>query len=677
MRWSVLSFACATAVAVLVAAAGPAAAEPLTGRVVNNRSDEPVPNIGVYVQSMTKPGTFFTQRSDPAGRFVFADVPAGLYTIRALIGGTPWKTFSTFLVPPGVPNGGITGPIGLPLGMSTDVELRLTNPDSGGGGTPAPNFNGRLLVHVRRAVGRTDLAFGDIFTFNTTVGWEDVVGQTVRITRVLPTPAAPFDRVTAFQGFVVEEDIAPPTAPDAPPVVWAFDVALVDGNGVAGPATRLTDDTPGWNGIANLLAAPRLATVSGRVFVEPGTPDDVFDPTDQPLPGRAVRLYDGLDLGPGATPIATTFTDGDGLYRFTNVVDGFWVVETDGSDGPERRALDLVLLTLPADPVVDEALTPATCPHEPCGAGPLHEVVVETVVPVGDPTSYTLSAALFDGCGTTAVRDALTTSWAGTFPAPATGANEVLRVESVTVTDGLARVRMRLTAGGAAFPGGYFGTAPRRLEVTLNGALAGACTPLTCDAVAAGADLPPLDGWRGRAAARLRVVTTWNHDSWRRCATLGPCPTQSTDAAGGTNAVEVETTIFGSSGRGRIRRLDVVASAGRTLIDRATLRFSGDTWVGEVVGGAGKLTVQSARRTGPLSWAVRCRLEAPDRLDGQPGALPARVVTFSARIGLAGGSLAIDLGAPPPPGPLFGRSGGLLGTVFRWVNAVDAGCGDN
>jgi hypothetical protein len=500
MRWSALSFACACAVAVLVAAAGPATAEPLTGRVVNNRSDEPVPNIGVYVQSMTKPSTFFTQRSDPAGRFLFADVPPGLYTVRALIGGTPWKSFSTFLVPPGVPTGGITGPIGLPLGMSTDVELRLTNPDSGGGGTPAPNFNGRLIVQVRRAVGRTDLAFGDIFTFNTTVGWENVVGQTVRITRVLPTPAAPFDRVTVGQGFVVEEDIAPPTAPDAPPVVWSFDVALVDGNGVAGAATRITDDTPGWAGIANLLAAPRLATVSGRVFVEPGTPDDTFDPTDQPLPGRAVRLYDGLDLGSGATPLATAFTDADGLYHFSNVVDGFYVVETDGQDGPERRALDLVLLGLPSDPVVDVALTPATCPREPCGAGPLHEIVVDAVVAVGDPTSYTLSATLFDACGTSAVRDALTASWTGPFPAPATGANGVLRVESVTVTDGLARVRMRLTAGGAMFPGGFFGAASRRVEMTLNGAVAARAAVLP--RVAAGATCPSTDG--GCAASPRR-----------------------------------------------------------------------------------------------------------------------------------------------------------------------------
>ena len=158
---------------------------------------------------------------------------------------------------------------------------------------------------------------------------------------------------------------------------------------------------------------------------------------------------------------------------------------------------------------------------------------------------------------------------------------------------------------------------------------------------------------------------------------MGPCPTQSTDATGGTNAVEVELTIFGSSGRGRIRRLDVVASAGRTMIDRATLRFSGDTWDGDVVGGAGKLTVHSARRTGPLTWAVRCRLEAADRLDGQPGALPSRTVTFSARIGLAGGSLALDVASPPPPGPLFGRGNGLLGTVLRWISAEDAACGDD
>ncbi len=677
MRWSALSFACACAVAVLVAAAGPATAEPLTGRVVNNRSDEPVPNIGVYVQSMTKPSTFFTQRSDPAGRFLFADVPPGLYTVRALIGGTPWKSFSTFLVPPGVPTGGITGPIGLPLGMSTDVELRLTNPDSGGGGTPAPNFNGRLIVQVRRAVGRTDLAFGDIFTFNTTVGWENVVGQTVRITRVLPTPAAPFDRVTVGQGFVVEEDIAPPTAPDAPPVVWSFDVALVDGNGVAGAATRITDDTPGWAGIANLLAAPRLATVSGRVFVEPGTPDDTFDPTDQPLPGRAVRLYDGLDLGSGATPLATAFTDADGLYHFSNAVDGFYVVETDGQDGPERRALDLVLLGLPSDPVVDVALTPATCPREPCGAGPLHEIVVDAVVAVGDPTSYTLSATLFDACGTSAVRDALTASWTGPFPAPATGANGVLRVESVTVTDGLARVRMRLTAGGAMFPGGFFGAASRRVEMTLNGAVAGACAPLRCGVAAAGADLPPLDGWRGRAAARLRVVTTWTHDSWRRCATLGPCPTQSAVATGGTNLVELETTAFGIAGRGRVRRLDVVATAGRATLDRATVRFAGDTWDGEVTGDRGTLTVLSARRVGPIAWVVRVRLAAPDRLDGHPGALPMGLVTLSTRLGLAGGSLTLDLASPPPPGPLLARAGALFGTVLRWVSAVDAACGDD
>lgn len=675
MRGSVLPLVCA-AVLGCAAVARPAAAEPLTGRVVNNRSDEPVPNIGVYVQSTTKPSVFFTQRSDPAGRFVFADVPPGLYTVRALIGGTPWKAFASFLVPPGVPTGGFTGPIGLPLGMSTDVELRLTNPDSGGGGSPAPNFFGRLLVHVRRAVGRTDLAFGDIFTFNTTVGWEDVVGQTVRITRVLPTPDAPFDRTTAYQGFVVEENIAPPTAPDAPPVTWSFDVALVDGDGVAGPATRVTDETPGWDGLVNLLAPPRLATVTGRVFVEPGTPDDTFDPTDQPLPGRAVRLYAGLDLGPGATPLATAFTDADGLYRFANVVDGFYVVETDGRDGPERRALDLVLLTLTSDPVVDVALTPATCPQEPCGTGPLHELVVDAVLPAGDPTTFELAARLYDGCGLPAVRDAVAVAWAGAFPGPATGANGVLRVESVTVTDGLARVRLRATAGGTMFPGGFFGTASRRLEVTLGDARAGACAPLTCDVAVAGRDLPPLDGWRARGAGALRVVSTWTHDSWRRCATLGPCPTQSATADGGTNLVEVETTVFGATGRGRTRRLDVVASSGRTVLDRVTVRFSGDAFDGEATGGAGALTVLSAHRVGALAWTLRLRLEAPDRLDGQPGALPGRTVSFASRLGLAGGVLSVDVGTPPPPGPRFARAGHILGTVLRWLSAADAACGD-
>jgi hypothetical protein len=648
----------------------------VSGRVVNADDGAPVPAIGVLVRSMTVPSRFFVQQSDANGQFLFPDVPAGLYSIRAVISNSPWTGFLTYLVPPGVPTGEVSGPIGLPLGMSSDIELRLTNPDSGGGGLPAPNFNGRLTVRVRRAVGRTDRTFDQIFSFDTPFGSENVAGQTVRITRVLPTVGTPFDRVTTNQGTVVEEDIAPPTAPDAPPVIWSFDVALVDGNGVAGPATRVTDDTPAWNRVLSILAPPRFATLSGRVYVEPGTPDGVFDPSDQPVPGSLVRLFDGFDAGPLATPLATASADAEGRYRFTNVLDGFYVVETDGRDGPERRALDLVLLELPSDPVVDFALTPQTCPHVPCGAGPLHEVVLDAELPVGDPTSFELAASLFDACAGSSLRDAVATSWAGAFAGPATGANGVLRVESVTVSDGLARVRLRLTAGGTAFPGGFFGSATRGLELTLNDAAAGACVSLVCDGTVAGAELPPLRRRRTHAAGRLRVVETWTYESWRRCTTPGPCPTQSATADGGTNAIEVEWPVVGHAVRGFTRRLDVVATVGGSVLDRVTVRFPGDAWDGAAVGGAGRLTALSVRRTGLRAWVVRVRLEAPDRLDGQPGALPARVVTFSARLGRGGGALALDLAAPPPPGPLFTPTGAFLGTVLRFTNAVDAGCDD-
>jgi hypothetical protein len=53
------------------------------------------------------------------------------------------------------------------------------------------------------------------------------------------------------------------------------------------------------------------------------------------------------------------------------------------------------------------------------------------------------------------------------------------------------------------------------------------------------------------------------------------------------------------------------------------------------------------------------------------------LVTLSTRLGLAGGSLTLDLASPPPPGPLLARAGALFGTVLRWVSAVDAACGDD
>ena len=105
----------------------------------------------------------------------------------------------------------------------------------------------------------------------------------------------------------------------------------------------------------------------------------------------------------------------------------------------------------------------------------------------------------------------------------------------------------------------------------------------------------------------------------------------------------------------------VTATVGRSLLDRATVRFSGDTWDGEVGGDRGTLTLLSARRVGPVAWVVRVRLAAADRLDGHPGALPSRTVTLQA--GVPAISAASIMTPSQSAGPRSGMGGRMISVM--------------
>ena len=659
--------------ALLGAAPRTARAELVHGVVVVNTSSEPVQGVPVVVQSATRPSLFRSVVSAADGTFVIPDMPPGMYTVRPSIGATTFTGYSSFLVPPGGLEGRFEGPIALPTGMSTGVELRLSTPDSGGGGTPPVPFEGRLDAIVRRAVGRTDIADGDLFSFD--VGWpsEPVAGRSVRVTPVTPS-GTPFDLVTEPSGFATAMGVAT-VAVDAPPTLFEFDVALLGPGGVPGTPTRLGDLTPAWYAQARFVLPPRLATITGRVFVEPGVADDDFDPQDQPLPGTTVRLYAGGDVPPVGPPLRSTVTGVDGTYAFPDVVDGLYLFEVDTPAGPERRLRDVSLYLderAGRAPVVDFALTPLTCPRRPCDGGALHEVVLEGEAFVGDVPSLDVTATLSDGCPTGSVLDEARGVVAGTLGGPFSGFNGVVTVESVSVVLGVARARVRLSADAPTFPGGFFGGTERRLTLSVGRGRVAGCAVLDCDGLAAGSLAVARDASRW-TASRWTVVSTWSYDSWRRCATLGPCRAQSETPGGGLNSIVVELPLTGPLPRRSPRTLEVVAWRGSRRFDAASATLSGMPWGGSATGAGGVLTLLGVRLEGGRP-VVTLRLTAPDRLDGNPGALPRDRVRLVARIGSAWATWSLDLAAPPAPGRVRSAAGAWLATVVSWRNPEDADC---
>lgn len=410
--------------------------------------------------------------------------------------------------------------------------------------------------------------------------------------------------------------------------------------------------------------------LEGRAFVERTVANGVFDGDDVPLPGLTVRAEDAVREPGVAVPPMEVVTDAEGRFVFPKRPLGYYNVSVVTPGGAPRADFREVGATgaLP----VAFAYVPSEAPHLPCDGGPLHQVTFDAVLPVGDPTAFTLEAELTDGCDGAGLRDRVKAAWTGAFPGPATGPNGVVEVVSVAVVDGLATVRLRCTATGGMFPAGFFGDVRRRVAVTLNGRFAGLCTPLGCDTLSTTSLAPPPG--RRVPVLPLAVVETWSWDSYRRGVLAQPCVVQSASAEGGLHHVVLDVPVFGPLGRRAAHTVAVTARCGWSTIDAASALFSALVGPPPTEGPAGILTILGVSRTAAGTWVVRIALAAPDRPDLQPGALPACEATLRVRVDRSASTLRLDLGRAPVPGPM--RPGSLLSPVVVEVrNTVDeAGC---
>jgi len=102
-------------------------------------------------------------------------------------------------------------------------------------------------------------------------------------------------------------------------------IAFVTGDGPDG--TTVTDDDP-----ADVDETP-LGSIGDTVFIDAVDDNSTFDPTaDTPIAGVTVNLTGTDNQG---TPVsASTVTDGNGAYFFTNLVAGIYLVTVDSSTLP-------------------------------------------------------------------------------------------------------------------------------------------------------------------------------------------------------------------------------------------------------------------------------------------------------------------------------------------------------
>jgi hypothetical protein len=286
--------------------------------------------------------------------------------------------------------------------------------------------------------------------------------------------------------------------------------------------------------------------------------------------------------------------------------------------------------------------------------------------------------------------------WCGAFPGVFQGANEVIRVENVTIENGVARVRVRLTAQGTWFARGFFGNVKRRLDVTVNGCTNSGCAKFRCEEIRPGGrftwtpacgPIPPceVDGtavaaWTETTCgpdckARFFVIDTTSWDNWMRCEPPGPCVDQSTECDGGYNRVVLEIDFTEKKSSGNQHTFEMSIFNGRHQADRVSFRFSGNEWHGTKIGQNGIITVTDIYPVSGQHWRAKVVLQACDRADGNPGRLP-EWPKFKFAIDKDRGELWLDLSCCPDPlklGAFRTSDGSPVYDVLQWISVVDAG----
>jgi hypothetical protein len=254
-----------------------------------------------------------------------------------------------------------------------------------------------------------------------------------------------------------------------------------------------------------------------HAFVENGAPGSGYGPGDEALCALPIRVTD-LDRG----TVQDGVTDHEGRVSFVLALGVYEVrvMTTYPSAGPwTARVVDAG----GADPV-EFAFTPESRPEIPSAEGPVHEVSVETEVYVGSATTVPVDVRLLapSAWGDLEIDRVTTIVYGGLTKPVASFRARVLTLESVTIENGWARARVRLTAGGTKFPGESFGDKPLRLSVTLNRVLRTGLMVFRCENLQPGetaeGDFTKDTYWKIQpGVAVFDVVHLVGYDTWLRC----------------------------------------------------------------------------------------------------------------------------------------------------------------
>lgn len=409
-----------------------------------------------------------------------------------------------------------------------------------------------------------------------------------------------------------------------------------------------------------------IVTVEGRVFADQGDPDEIFNGTDTGLQGVQVAIWDQLRSAPSDPPLATAVSGADGLFHFPGMPPGFYrlLVLTPPVTGnlyfahvePEELA--------PPPPTVEIAYLPDDAPHVPSAVGDLHLVVLDVKMPSGPPIALAdVVAVLWDAPESSQNDDVAAGSVAVPYAGDLVGGGTVITVHSVTYSGGANHLQMSLIAQGEAFPGRFFGTGARRLEVFVSGADASFCVPLRCEdlqigtVVAQSADFGPGNG-------TLTVLDSWTYDSWSDSHPVGPATPESATALPALHSVDLTIPVTVTAGAPNFVFADV--AAGAQPFDAVFAVFSGLPFVDGAEGFGGLANILGVDQTSPGHWVVRLRLDAGLRDDGNPAALAEVVHHISLYANDAALLIHVDLTVPPTIGP-HGSYG-----ITAFQNVLDA-----
>ena len=210
-----------------------------------------------------------------------------------------------------------------------------------------------------------------------------------------------------------------------------------------------------------------------RVFCEPqGTCNGRFNKgVDEWVKGVTIEVLDP-DTG---DLITTGKTNKNGKVCFDDLEPGLYLIRVDEDSAPLDGWTASTEVAYERELVACEKLTVKfgfckDCPRTYCCKGDLHEVIVESRHWVGDcPDGLDVNVWFYRGCDWSVLLDQIEVETTHPLPEKVSGVGEILTLEDIQVKDGIATIRVRVTAAGPRFPVGRFGSAKHRLVIAVNG----------------------------------------------------------------------------------------------------------------------------------------------------------------------------------------------------------------